>query len=149
MPVLRHLSHALPVEPHLADAFDAREHVIDRLAADAHQLRSHDAGYEIAREIENFLRRRAFESFAKNRSHGTGECLHFRTERHANVCPAVFIDVQINAHRVCALLIFPYIDEFEVLALARLLFLRIVCIGHERLAPFILGKRLEEVDDLF
>jgi hypothetical protein len=56
--------------------------------------------------------------------------------------------MQINAHRVRAFLVFAHIDKIEVLALARLLFLRVVRIGHERLAPLILGKRLEEVDDL-
>jgi hypothetical protein len=146
--VLRHLLHALSVEPNFANAFDAREYVIDGLAANAHQLRPNDAGHEIAREIENFLRRRAFESLAKNRRHRAGKCLHFRTECHANVSPAVFIYVQINADRVRAFLVFPHIDKIEVLALARLLLLRVVRVRDKCLAPLILGERLEEIDDL-
>ena len=138
----------MSVQPDFADAFDAREDVIDRLAADSHQLRSDDAGYEIAREIENFLRCRAFESFAKNRRHGPGKRLHFRTECHANVCSAVFIHVQINADRVCAFLVFSHVDKVKVLAFARLLLLRAVCVGNERLAPLIFRELLEEVDDL-
>ena len=145
---LRNLRHALPVEPDFADAFDACEHVINGLTANAHQLRADDAPDEIAREIENFLRRRAFQSLAKNRCHGAGKRLHLRTERHANARSAVFVHVQIYADRVCAFLIFPHIDKLEVLALARLLLLRVVRISYECLAPLILGEHLKEVDDL-
>jgi hypothetical protein len=145
---LRHLRHALPIEPNFADAFDACEHVVDRLTADSHQFRADDSPDEIARKIENFLRRRAFEAFAKNRRHGAGKRLHFRAERHANVRSTVFIDVQINAHRVCAFLVFPHIDKFKVFALTRLLFLRVVRIGHECFAPLVFRERLKEVDDL-
>jgi hypothetical protein len=56
--------------------------------------------------------------------------------------------VQINADCICAFLVLPNINEFEVLIFARLLFLRIVRIGNEGLAPLIFGERLEEVDDL-
>src|SRR5205823_14994973 len=104
--MLRHLRHALSVQPHLADAFDAGEYVIDSLAADAHQLRTDDSPDKIAWKIENFLRRRALKSFAKNRRHGASQCSHLRAERHANVRSAVFIDAQINAPRVCAFLVF-------------------------------------------
>ena len=140
--------HALPIEPDFADTFDTCEDVIDRLAADSHQLRSDDAGYEIAREIVNFLRRRPLEPLAKNRRHGASKCLHFWTERHANVRPVVFIHVQINADRVRAFFVFPHIDKIEVLALARLLPLRVVRVRNKCLAPLILGEGLEEVDDL-
>ena len=146
--MLRHLRHALPVQPDFADAFDAREDVIDRLAAEAHQFRADDARHEIARQIENLLRRRAIEPFAKNRRHRAGKRLHFRPERHANVRLAVFIHMQINADRVRAFLIFAHIDKIELLAFARLLFLRVVRVGNERLAPFIFRQRLKEIDDL-
>jgi hypothetical protein len=146
--LLGYLRHPLPIQPNFTDAFDPREHVVNRLAADAHQFRTDDARHEIARKIENFLRCRAFEPFAKDRRHGAGKCLHFRTERHANVRLAVFIHVQINAHRVCALLVFPHIDKFKVLALARLLFLRVVRVGDKCLATLIFWQCLEEIDDL-
>ena len=61
---LRHLRHALPVQPDFADAFYPRKDVIDRLAADPYQLRSDDASHKIAGKIENLLRSGAFESFA-------------------------------------------------------------------------------------
>ena len=54
---LRHLRHALPVQPNFADAFDPSEDVIDCLAADAEEFRTHDACHEIVGKIENFLRR--------------------------------------------------------------------------------------------
>ena len=145
---LRHLCHTLPVEPNFADAFDACEHIIDRLTADTHQLCANDAPDEITREIEDFLWCRAFESFAKNRCHGAGKRLHFRTERHANVCSAVFIHVQINADCVCAFLVFPHIDKIKVFSLARLLVLRVVRVGNKSFAPLILGEHLKEVNDL-
>src|SRR6202022_4807819 len=77
--LLRHLGlrHALAIEVHFADAFDAREHVINRLAANAHKLGADDARYEIARKIENFLRRAAFEALAKNRGHSARERFTF------------------------------------------------------------------------
>ena len=90
----------------------------------------------------------SFEPFAENRGHGAGKRLHFRTERHANVRPAVFIHVQINADRVRAILVFPHIDKIKILALARLLLLRVVRVRNKCLAPLILGKAVEEIDDL-
>jgi hypothetical protein len=45
--------------------------------------------------------------------------------------------VQINADRVRA-----------VLALTRLLLLRVVRVRNKCLAPLIVGKRVEEIDDL-
>ena len=146
--MLRHLRHALPVEPHFADTFDSREDVINRLASDTDQFRAHNARHEIAGQIENFLRSRALESFAKNRRHGAGKRLHFRAERHADVRPAIFICVQVNAHGVGAFLVFSDVNKVELLAFARLLVLRIVGVGHERLASFIFGQRLEEIDNL-
>jgi hypothetical protein len=77
-----------------------------------------------------------FEPFAKNRGHGAGKRL-LRTERHANARPAVFIHVEISADRVRA-----------VLALTRLLLLRVVRVRNKCLAPLILGKQVEEIDDL-
>jgi hypothetical protein len=50
-PPSRYLRHALAIEPNLADALDARKNVIHRLAADAHQFRSNNAGHEIAWQI--------------------------------------------------------------------------------------------------
>ena len=52
---------ALPVEVNFADALDPREHVIGRLAAHPDELGADDAGDEIARQIENFLRRGAIQ----------------------------------------------------------------------------------------
>ncbi len=52
---LRHLRHALPIQPDFANAFDAREDVINGLTAETHQFRADDAGDEITREIENLL----------------------------------------------------------------------------------------------
>jgi len=74
--------------------------------------------------------------------------LHFRAERHANVRLAVFIDMEINADRVHAFFILAYIDKIKGFACARLLLLRIVGVGNERLAPLIFRERLEEIDDL-
>ena len=48
---LRHLRHALPVQPNFADAFYPREDVIHSLAADAHQFRADNARHEITRQI--------------------------------------------------------------------------------------------------
>ncbi len=144
---LRHLRHALAVQPHLADAFDPREYVINCLAADAHEFRTNDASHEIAGKIENFLRSRAFESFAKNRGHRAGKRLHFRAKSHPNVRFAILIHVQINAHGVRAFLVFSHIDEIELLAFARLLLLRVVRVGHQRLAPFVFRQRFEQIDD--
>ena len=145
---LRHFCHALPIEVNFADTFDAREHVIHRLAADAHQFRTHDACHEIARQIENFLRSRPFEAFAKDRGHRAGKRLHFGAKRHAEVCLALFIDLQINTNRISAFLIFSYVDKIEPLAFARFLLLRVVRVRDERLAPLIFRKRFEEIDDL-
>ena len=147
-PVLRHLRHALPVEPNFADAFYPREDVIHSLAAKPHQFRADDARHEITRQIQNLLRRRAVEPLAKNGRHRASERLHFRAEGHANVCLALFIDVQINADCVGALLVFPNIDEIKILAFTRLLSFRIVCIRNERLAPLIFRQRFKKIDDL-
>src|SRR5438034_3281546 len=135
------------MEVDLADAFDAREHVIDSLAANAHELCAYDARHKIARKIENLLRRRTVQTFAKNRCHGAGERLHLRTERHANMRLAVFIDMQINADRVSAIFVFANIDKLEFFTFTRLLLLRVIRIGNERLAPLIFRERLEEIDD--
>ena len=62
--------------------------------------------------------------------------------------PAVFIYVQINADGVRAFLVFPHIDKIEVLAFTRLLLLRVVRVRNKCLAPLILGKRVEDIDDL-
>ncbi len=145
---LRHFCHALPIKVNFADTFDAREHVIHRLAADAHQFRTHDACHEIARQIENFLRSRPFEAFAKDRGHRAGKRLRFGAKRHAEVCLALFIDLQINTNRISAFLIFSYVDKIEPLAFARLLLLRVVRVRDQRLAPLIFRKRFEEIDDL-
>src|SRR5581483_2686919 len=118
---LRHTRHALPIEPDLADAFDAGEDVIDGLTADSYQLCSHYPSNEIAWEIENLLRRRAFQSLTKNSGHRPCQRLHFRTECHANVCSASFVHVQINTDRICAFLVLAHIDEFEIFALVGLL----------------------------
>src|SRR5947208_13897133 len=93
---LRHLRHALSIEPDFAAAFNARQHVIDGLAADPHQLCPDDAPDAITLKIVNFLRRGALQSLAKTRRHGAGKCRPSRTERHPTVRPAVFIHVQIN-----------------------------------------------------
>ena len=54
--LLRHLRHALPVQPNFADAFYPREDVIHSLAAEAQQFRAHDARHKIAGQIQNLLR---------------------------------------------------------------------------------------------
>ena len=145
---LRHLRHALSIQPDLANTFDAREDVVNRLAANADQFRAHDPGHEIAWQIENFLWRRSFEAFAKNCGHRAGKRLHLRAERHADVRLAVFVDMQVNTHSIRALLIFPYIHEIELLAFARLLLLRVVRVRDERLASFIFRQRFEEINNL-
>ena len=145
---LGYLRHTLPVQPDFADAFDSGENVIHSLAAHAHQFRAHDARHEIARQIENLLRRRAIQSLAKNGRHRTGKRLHFRTKRHANVCLAVLIHLQINADGIGAFLVFSHVHKIELVRLARFLVLRAVRVRHERLASFIFGERLKEVDDL-
>ena len=60
----------------------------------------------------------------------------------------VFIHVQVNADCVRALLIFAYIDEIKILALARLLPFRIVRIRNERFASLIFRQRFKKIDDL-
>ena len=90
---LRHFGHALAIEVHFADPLDAREHVVNRLAADAHKLGADDARDEIARQIENLLGRSTLQALAKDSRHCTGQRLHFRSERHANLRLALFIDV--------------------------------------------------------
>src|SRR5881392_2342073 len=96
MPVSRG-RHALAVYPNFADAFYPREHVVHSLAAEAHQFRADDARHKIAGQIQNLLRCRTVEPLAKNSRHRASERLHLRTERHANVCLALLIYVQINA----------------------------------------------------
>ena len=148
MAVLRHLRDALAVQPNFADAFYSREDVIHSLAADPHQFRADDARHEITRQIENLLRRRTVEPLAKNGRHCASERLHFRAEGHTNVGLALFIDVQINADCVGALLVFTNIDEIKILALTRLLSFRIVRVRNERLAPFVFRQRFKKIDDL-
>src|SRR5262249_50313983 len=146
--VLRHCCHALSVQPDFADAFDPRENVIHGLATEAHQFLADDAAYEIIGRIENLLWRRAVEALAKNGRHRASERLHFRAEGHANVGFAHFIDVQINADGVGALLVFANIDEVKSLALTRLLPFRIVCIRNQRLTSLIFRQRFKKIDDL-
>src|SRR5439155_16834314 len=124
------------------------EHVINRLAANADQFRADDACDEIARQIANFLWRAALQAFAKNRGHRAGERLHFRAERHTDVGSAVFIGMQINADGVHAFLVFADIDEIKIFTFARLLFLRVVRVGDERLAPLIFWQLFEAIYDL-
>src|SRR5215469_18075002 len=131
----RHLGHSLAIEPNLANTFYPREHIIYGLAADSHQFRPDDSRYKITRQIQNLLRRRAFEPLAENRSHRASERLHFPTESHANVRLALFIYVQINAYCVCAFFVLTHIDKVELLAFARFLSLCVVCIRNECLAP--------------
>src|SRR5438132_11474168 len=104
---LRHLRHALSIEPDFADAFNARQHVIDGLAADPHQLCPDDAPDEITLKLVNFLRRGALQSLAKNRRHGAGKRSHFRTERHRSACAAVFLPVPLNPTCAPASLLHP------------------------------------------
>src|SRR5213078_2472673 len=80
--------------------------------------------------------------------HRAGERLHFRTERHTDMSFAGFIDMQINANSVHAFLVFADIDKIKIFTLARLLFLRVVRVGDERLAPLIFWQRFEEIYDL-
>src|SRR5262245_59462350 len=122
----RHVRHALTVQINFADVFNPCEHVIHSLAAESHQFRTDDARHKITRQIENLLWRRAVESFAENRCHRASERLHFWAEGHANVCLALFIDLQINTDCVGAFLVFPNVDEIKILALARRLPFRIV-----------------------
>ena len=128
--------------------FDPRQHVIGRLTAHTHQLGADNSGHEIARQIQNFLRGCAFKPLAKNRRHCPGKGLHFGPERHPNVGLAIFIDMQINADGVRAFLVFADILQIELLALARLLFPRVVGIGDERLPPLLFRERFEKVDDI-
>jgi len=138
--VLRHFGHALAVEPNFADAFDTRENVINRLAADAHQFRADDACYEIAGQIENLLRSRPLEAFAKNRRHRARQRLYFGAERHSNMCLSVFVHVQVNANRVRAVFVLSHINQVKLLVFARFLVLHTICVGNECLAPFILRQ---------
>ena len=146
---LSHFRHALAVEVNFADAFDPRQHVINRLAPDTDQLAPDDPGNEIARQLENFLRRPAVEAFAEDRRHGAGERLHFRTERHAKVRFAFIIDLEINADGIGALLVFANVFERKRFAGPGLLFLRVIRIGNEGLAPLHFRKRFEEANDGF
>ena len=147
MPVLRG-RHALAVQIDFADALYPREDVIHSLAAESHQVRADNARYEITRQIQNLLRRRTVEPLAKNGRHRASERLHFGAKCHANLCLALFIDLQINADCVGALLVFPNIDEIKILALTRLLHFSVVCIRNERFASFVFRKRFKKVYDL-
>jgi len=133
---LRH-RHALAIEVNLANPFDPGQHVIGGLTAHTHQFGADNSGHEIARQIQNFLRGCAFKSLAKNRRHCPGKGLHFGPERHPNLGLAICIDMQINADGVRAFLVFADILQIELLALARLLFPRVVGIGDERLPPLL------------
>ncbi len=125
-----------------------RQHVVGGLAPHPHQLGADDAGDEVLRQIENFLRGRAVEAFAEDRGHGAGQGLHFRTERHAQMCFAFVIDLKINADFIRALLIFADVFEIELLVRPRLLFRRAVGVGDERFSPLHFRQMLEEVDDV-
>jgi hypothetical protein len=59
----------------------------------------------------------------------------------------VVIDLQINADGIGAFFVLANVFEHEDLAGARLLFLRVVGIGHERLAALHFRERFEQVDD--
>ena len=48
---LRHLRHALAVQPDFADTFYPRQDVIHSLAAYAHEFRADNARHEITRQI--------------------------------------------------------------------------------------------------
>src|SRR4030095_16280400 len=61
---------------------------------------------------------------------------------------ALFIDVQIHANCVRAFLILTDILQIELLTLARFLFLRIIGVGNQGLAPLVLRKRFEKVDNV-
>ena len=146
---LRHFGHSLPIQINFADAFDPREHVVNRLAPHPYQFRAHDAGHEIARQLEHFLRRAAIEAFAQNRGHRAGERLHFRPQRHAKMRFALVVDLEINADGIRAFLVLAHIFENECFAGARLLLLRVVRIGNERFAPLDFRQRFEEINDFF
>ena len=61
---------------------------------------------------------------------------------------ALFVDVQVNADGIGAFLILAHVFEVELLALARLLFLRAVRIGNQRFAPLLFRQRFEKINDL-
>ena len=146
---LSHLRLALPVDVNFADAFDPREHVINRLAPHPDELASDDPGHEIARQIENLPRRPAVEPFAQDGGHRPGQGLHFRAERHPKMRFPGVIDLEVNTDGIRAFLVFPNVFERERFAGARLLFLRVVRVGNESLAPLYLGQRFEKVNDGF
>jgi hypothetical protein len=62
---------------------------------------------------------------------------------------AFVVHLEINADCVRAFFVFADIFERELFPSARLLFLRVVCVGDERFAPLDFRQRLEEVDDRF
>src|SRR6476620_489091 len=84
---------ALSVEVDFANSLDPREHVIGRLAPYPNELSTNNACDEVLGKVENFLRRRAIQPFAKDRSQSPDESLHFRSERHADVRFPVRIDL--------------------------------------------------------
>src|SRR5205085_6963854 len=75
--LLRHLCHALAIQPHFADAFDARENVVDRLAADEDQLGANDSRYEMTRENMSLLLRLSLKSFVETSRLRASQRLHF------------------------------------------------------------------------
>ena len=62
---------------------------------------------------------------------------------------AVIIDLEINADSVRAFLVFADVFEREFFARPRLLFLRVIRVGNERLAPFHFRQRFKKMDDGF
>lgn len=146
---LRHRRHALAVQIDFADPLDPGQHVIGRLAPDPDQFRANDPSHEIAWQIENVLRGGPFKSLAQNCGHGPSEGLHLGPQRHAYMRFAVIIYVQINTDSVCAFLIFPDVLQIELLSIFGLLFAGSVCVGDERLSPFIFRQRFEKIDNVF
>src|SRR5438067_9521913 len=72
IPTTLRYRHALAIEVNLANPFDPGQHVVGGLTAHTHQFDADNSGHEIARQIQNLLRRCAFKSLAKNRRHCPG-----------------------------------------------------------------------------
>src|SRR5437879_13603144 len=66
---LRHLRHALPIQPHFANAFNASEDIVHGLTAETHQFGADDTGDASARENENLMCGRTWKACADNRGH--------------------------------------------------------------------------------
>ena len=145
---LGNLPGPFPFQVNTANALDPGENVVGRLAADADQLGADDPGDEIARKIQDFLRGRAVETLAENRSHRPGERLHFRAERHPEMGAPLFINLKINSDRVRAFLVFANILKIESLVRSRGLFRSAVGVGNERFPSFDFGQMFEEIDDV-